>query len=145
MSKNIVIVQTKKETLEIVAKGPQGPVGPQGPAGDGALPEQSATVLNNQDEPADLTGMLLSGFKAALMFYLIQRITTGAGATVLVESGIYLVSFDGTNWNLTPMGSDADAGIDLSLDGSQVQYMSSDITGTPNISKFNWRFIPLAG
>lgn len=84
------------------------------------------------------------GVSQAAVDFLIQRITTSTGATELIESGIFVVSYNPTsnNWSLTMLGTPGpdDSGVDLSIDSEgQVQYVSTSITGTASISRINWR------
>lgn len=80
----------------------------------------------------------------ATIDFLIQRVTTSTGATELIETGIFVVSYNPTSddWSLTIIGTPGpdDSGVDLSIDSNgQVQYISSSITGTASISKITWR------
>ena len=84
------------------------------------------------------------GISQATVDFLIQRVTTSTGATELIETGIFVVSYNPTseNWSLTMIGTPGpdDSGVDLSIDSDgQVQYASTSITGTASISRINWR------
>lgn len=119
--------------------------GSPGPAGEGLTTEATATLSNNQASPIDITGMTLAGFKSAMIHYLVQRVTTGAGAVQLIETGVLLVSLVNGSWILTETLADGDAGVEFSIDGNDIQYVTTNITGTPSISKINWHFMPLVG
>lgn len=80
----------------------------------------------------------------AIVDFLIQRVTTSTGATELIESGMFVVSYNPTSddWSLTMIGTPGpdDSGVDFMIDSSgQIQYRSSSITGTASISKITWR------
>lgn len=84
------------------------------------------------------------GVSQATVDFLIQRVTTSTGATELIETGIFVVSYNPTseNWSLTMIGTPGpdDSGIDFTIDSEgQVQYVSTSITGTASISRINWR------
>lgn len=86
----------------------------------------------------------LRGVSQATVDFLIQRVTTSGGATELIESGMFVVSYNPTSadWSLTMIGTPGpdDSGIDFSIDSNgQVQYVSTSITGTASISKITWR------
>ena len=90
------------------------------------------------------------GVSQATVDFLIQRVTTSTGATELIESGIFVVSYNPTSddWSLTMIGTPGpdDSGVDFSIDSSgQVQYRSSSITGTASISRVIWKARTLAG
>lgn len=76
--------------------------------------------------------------------YLIQRITTGTGAVELVESGSLHVAYKPTSnsWVLQVINSGfpSNAGITFSItNDGQVKYTSTNITGTPSISRIAFR------
>lgn len=109
-------------------------------------------ITNNQSTPANIDGLKFTktGVSQATVDFLIQRITTSTGATELVESGIFVVSYNPTSadWSLTMIGTPGpdDSGVDFSIDATgQVKYASSSITGTASISRVIWRARTLAG
>lgn len=114
--------------------------------------ERSCQIANNQSGAADVVGLKVNAraVSQAVVDYLIQRVTTSTGATELVESGIFILAYRPTDedWDLSIVSEETpdDAGVDFSVtaDG-QVQYTSSDITGTPSISRVLWRMRTLAG
>lgn len=94
----------------------------------------------------DITDLKFNSKKVsqAIVDFLIQRVTTSTGATELIESGVFAVSYNPTSadWSLTMIGTPGpdDSGVDISIDSNgQVQYRSSSITGTASISRYTWR------
>lgn len=80
----------------------------------------------------------------AVIEYLVQRITTGAGATEIITSGTLHAVYKpiAQNWALVPMGSPgpSTSGITFSISNlGQVLYTSTNITGTPSISRIVWK------
>lgn len=117
-----------------------------------ALGEEKAfQLVNNQVAAADVEGLSFDKAKVscAVVHYVIQRVTTGGGATESLETGCFHVVYKPTadSWSLVTMwtpGPDA-SGITLSITSAgQVQYVSSSITGTASISKISWRAQVLA-
>lgn len=87
---------------------------------------------------------------SAVVEYLVQRVTTGAGATELIESGIFIVSYLPTSnsWSLHSVSADNphDSGVTFTISSEgQVQCQSSAITGTDSISRMFWRARTLGG
>ena len=114
--------------------------------------EKTATIANNQSSLADVTGLVfdLRQTSQAIVEYLIQRITLGGGATELVESGIFIVSYMPTsqNWELHSVSSGTPdvSGVTFAITASgQIQYTSSNVTGTTSISKMTYRARTLGG
>ena len=108
--------------------------------------EQSFELVNNQASAADVVGLQLNGAKTstAIIEYIIQRITTSTGATELVEAGVKQAVFKpvSNSWSLLTIGTPGPSasGVTLSITSlGQVQYTSSNITGTALISKFTYR------
>ena len=103
-------------------------------------------LTNNQSTPANIDGLKFTktGVSQATVDFLIQRVTTSTGATELIETGIFVVSYNPTSndWSLTMIGTPGpdDSGVDFSIDATgQVKYASSSITGTASISRVIWR------
>ncbi len=103
-------------------------------------------LANNQATPIEVTDLRFNkiGVSQATVDFLIQRVTTSTGATELIESGIFVVSYNPTSadWSLTMIGTPGpdDSGVDFSIDATgQVKYVSSSITGTASISRIAWR------
>jgi hypothetical protein len=86
----------------------------------------------------------------AVVEYVIQRITTGVGASELVESGtMHLVYKPVSNaWYIVVIGSPGPnfAGVVFSITAAGVlQYTSSNFSGTPSISRMIFRARTLSG
>ncbi len=120
--------------------------------GSGYIIETSFTLANNQVAAADVTGCLFNpsivrSFELDAQFYIN---TTGAGATEMSAREKYLGTYktvSGT-WDLAPMGSGGDfenvsnepCGITLSItNAGQVQYTSTNVSGTPATSVMHFR------
>ncbi len=115
--------------------------------------EKSFEIVNNQAGAADITGLRFDyrGVSQAAVDYLIQRVTTGGGAVELIETGTFRAVYRPTSnsWDLV-QDADADqpdnSGVVLSITSTgQVQYTSTNTTGTAHISKFYYRARTLAG
>lgn len=114
--------------------------------------EKQFTLVNNQATPADITSMRFDkrGVSQATVTYLVQRVTTGGSAAELIESGILIFVYRPTDddWDINVVNEELpdDAGVDFTItaDG-QVQYTTTDETGTPQISNLFWRVSTLAG
>ncbi len=113
--------------------------------------ESSFELNNNQSGAADVIGLKFNsrGTSQAIVEFLVQRVTTSTGATELIETGSFIVSYNPTaqDWNisLTNINSPDNSGVDFTITSSgQVQYTSSNITGTPQISRVVWRARVLA-
>jgi hypothetical protein len=108
--------------------------------------ERSFLLGNNKVTPQDLVGLsfLSERVSFALVEYIVQRVTTGVGATQLIEAGTLRLVWKPTSstWELTEMPSPGpdNAGIvfSVSADG-QVKYTTTNITGSPSISKITYR------
>lgn len=113
--------------------------------------EKSFLLVNNQAAAADIAGFQLSSSKLnhAIIEYFIQRVTTGGGATELIESGILIAGYKPTSaaWELITIGTPGPnvSGVTLSItaDG-QVKYTSTSVTGTAWLSKITYRVRTLA-
>ena len=109
--------------------------------------ERTFELVNNQAAPADVEAMTFSarGVSQAAIDYLIQRVTTGGGAQELIETGTFYVAYKPTSANWVLSGGPTTAGITLTVTAAgQVQYASTNITGTASISKIAWRARTLA-
>ena len=114
--------------------------------------EKSFTLLNDQSMAAPIDGMIFNfrGVSQAIVEYLVQRITTGTGATDLVESGILIFTYNPIDeaWSLDVVHEETpdDAGIEFSItDAGQVEYTTTSITGDSFISNVFWRARTLGG
>lgn len=114
--------------------------------------ERSFPLVNNQAAPADIDGLKVNSraVSFATFDYLVQRVTTGVGATELIESGTINLTYRPTDedWDRSVVIGELpdDAGIEFTVtaDG-QVQYTTSNITGTASISRVIWRMRTMAG
>lgn len=113
--------------------------------GGGLIIETSFTIANNQSSFADVTGLSFDPtlYRSFVFEYQIYRNTTGAGATELAEKGSIIGVFStvaGT-WEWTQGPAVGNAGItDWNVtNAGQVQYKSSNITGTPATSQMKFK------
>lgn len=114
--------------------------------------EKSFDLVNNQSGAADITGMRFDyrAVSAVYVDYLVQRVTTGGGAIEKIEAGILVLAYEPTSdsWALTTIGTPGpdDAGITFSITATgQVQYTTTNETGTASISKLYYRARTIAG
>lgn len=122
----------------------------EGEVGVGAIGETQAEIVNNQTTWADITGLIFdtSGLyfdpllvRAAFITYSIYRQTTGVGAVELVEAGSMIAVYKtaAATWDLT-REAQGDAGVEIQiLPTGQLQYKSSNIGGTPNVSAIKFK------
>jgi hypothetical protein len=109
--------------------------------------EKYAELTNNQASAADIDGMKFSReyVSQVTVDYLIQRVTTGTGATELIETGTFYVAYKPTSQDWVLSNVPSTAGVTLSITSSgQVQYTTTNITGTASISKMTYRARTLA-
>jgi hypothetical protein len=109
--------------------------------------EQYFTIVNNQAVDADIDGLIFDKAKVgqAAIDYVIQRVTTGGGATELIETGTFYAAYKPTSddWVLSSVPSTA--GVTLAITSAgQVTYTSSSVSGTAWISKITFRARTLA-
>lgn len=108
------------------------------------IEETSFAVVNNQSSAANVTGLVFDSadVHAAFIDYRIRRVTTGGGATELVEAGqLTAIYRPSTGWELSigPSSGD-DAGLVFTITSiGQVQYTSTNITGTPSVSEMKFK------
>jgi hypothetical protein len=114
--------------------------------------EKFFNITNNQTTAADIIGLNLSSkaISQAIVEYLVQRVTTGAGAVELIESGVIHAVYKPTSniWVIFTMGTPGPSvsGITFSINAlGQVKYTSTSVTGTASISKLTFRIRTLAG
>jgi hypothetical protein len=104
--------------------------------------ERAFKLTNNQAVAADIDGMVFDkrAVSQVAIDYLIQRVTTSTGATELIETGTFFLAYkpNSSSWVLT--GGPTTSGVTLTVtsDG-QVKNTTTNITGTPSISKITWR------
>jgi hypothetical protein len=114
-----------------------------GEAGVGAISETSFTIVNNQTSAADVTGLLFDGslVEAARIEYSIYRNTTGVGAVELAETGEIRLAYSpvAETWDMQRVAI-GDAGVTLTVTTlGQIQYTSSNLTGSPSASVMRFR------
>lgn len=102
------------------------------------------TILN----PAlDIDGLSFNFKNVGMVIvdYVIQRVTTSTGAMEKIEGGSFILVYKPTSLTWVLSSGPSTAGITLSVTSAgQVQYISSNLTGTPSISKITWRARTLA-
>ncbi len=108
------------------------------------LGETQVTIANNQVAAADVTGLLFSGaaVRSFCADYQIYRNTTAGGATELSERGFLLGVFStvASTWEITSGPAVGDAGVTFTITAAgQVQYTSTNITGTAATSKMKFQ------
>lgn len=106
--------------------------------------ETAFTIANNQSSAADVTGLSFSGsaIRSFAIDYQIYRNTTGTGATELAESGTLMGVYSTVSgsWEMTQsqVGS---AGVTFTItNAGQVQYTSTNITGTAATSQMKFKY-----
>ena len=109
--------------------------------------EQVTALANNQVSAADIEGLVFDSqiTSACFIEYLVQRVTS---STNKIQMGILRVSYnpDTAAWAIGEYGtSGPDAsGITFSiLSTGQVQYTSSNLAGTSEISRIAYRLRPI--
>lgn len=108
--------------------------------------ELSAELLNNRATSTNISGMKFDyrAVSQVIVEYLVQRITTGGGATDLCESGSFVCTYRpaDVSWDLDMIfeaqPDDAGVAFFIGADG-QVGYTTSNITGDASISRIVWR------
>lgn len=114
------------------------------------LTNGKTTIVGDPDQD-DIKGLSFDKqfVSQAIVEFLIQRITTDTGANELVATGVFHAVYKPTSqtWAIvspwTPGPSTS--GITFSITSAgQVQYTSSNITGTASISRIVWRARTLA-
>lgn len=109
--------------------------------------EKCFTIVNNNSVAADVESLVFDFAKVgqASVDYLIQRVTTGGGAQEKIETGTLYLAYKPTSNTWVLSGGPTTAGVTLTVTSSgQVQYTSSNLTGTAYISKFTFRARTLA-
>lgn len=114
--------------------------------------ERNFTLVNNQVAAAEITGLAFdkTGVTAAIVEYLVQRVTTGGGAVELIEAGSFSCAYRPTSedWVLTVLHENAPANANILFSitaAGQVKYTTSNEGGTASISKIVWRARTLTG
>lgn len=114
--------------------------------------EKNFALVNNVAVAANIDGLTFTSktVSQAVVDFFIQRVTTGIGATEILTSGTFHLVYKPTSnaWALVIMGTPGPSasGITFSVTAAgQVQYTSSNITGTASISKISWRARTMGG
>lgn len=108
------------------------------------ISETTFSLTNNQTSFADVTGLLISPtlYQSAEIYITVKRRTTGGGATSIYEFSKYFAVYDANSstWEFAPIGQVGDAGMTFQITAAgQVQYKTTNITGTPSISKMSFK------
>jgi hypothetical protein len=113
---------------------------------DAEMAEKFFTLENDVSTPTAIEGMSFKKefVSLAAVRYLIQRITTGVGAVDLIESGTFhLVYRPFTDtWEMHSIGTGGPdtSGVTLTVNSDgQVEYESTDETGTASIFRIIWK------
>ncbi len=113
--------------------------------------EKTQNLLNNQAVAIDLPGCIFNSsfVSQVIVEYLIQRITTGTGGVELITSGVLHLVYKPilNTWAIVTVGTPgpSTSGITFTVTAlGQVQYTSTNIAGTPSISRINYRARTLA-
>ncbi len=102
--------------------------------GAGYITTTTFAIANNQSSPANVTGLLFSSATArsSITEYQIRRVTTGGGATEVVERGSLIATYNtlAATWSLANLGSGGDlGGLTFTItSGGQVQYASDNMS-----------------
>lgn len=116
--------------------------------GAGFIGEKEQAIVNNQASPANVNLLVFNStlVRVATINFYIYRQTTGGGAVELMEVGKMVAKYLAGGWELSsPESIGDDAGLLFTITvGGQVQYTSSNITGTPAISKMRFNATTMA-
>ena len=114
--------------------------------------EQSFPLVNNTSVAANVDGLIFDKghVSKATVHMLIQRVTTGGSAVELLDHGFLIISYNPTaaTWNISRYGSGVpdNTGVVLTITATgQVQYTTSNIGGTAQLSRIIWRAEILGG
>ena len=108
--------------------------------------EKSYQLKNNLAVAESIEGLSFDSRRISqvVVDFYIQRVTTGSGATEIVTTGTFHLAYKPTSnsWAIVTIGTPgpSTSGVTFSItaDGS-VQYTSTNVTGTAQISKITWR------
>ena len=113
--------------------------------------EKTFAIANNQASAVNITGFQINKdqISAAFVDFLVQRVTTSTGAVELVEAGKLTALYNPTsdNWSLVEesVNNPENSGVTFSITSTgQMQYTSSNVGGTPSISRVVYRARVLA-
>ncbi len=102
--------------------------------GTGDIQQSVATIANNVSSAANVAGLAFSPVlvRGAIIEYTVYRNTTGSGATEACEVGTMYICYKNVanSWDLTIVGGGS-SGVTFSITSAgQVQYVSSNFTGS---------------
>lgn len=117
-------------------------------AGAAYISPTEFTIANNQSAAANVTGLLFAGasVRSFVVEYQVYRNTTGGGATELAETGFLKGTYStvAASWEMANYDCVGDAGILFSITaGGQVQYTSTNITGSAATSKMTFKALTM--
>jgi len=111
--------------------------------GTGFVAESQMTIVNNQSSAANVTGLVFDKTQvgAAFIDYFIVRKTSTENLT---EAGVMTATYDDSiaGWILSvgPVAANNDSGVILTITTTgQIQYTSTNLTGTPVTSKMKFK------
>jgi len=108
---------------------------------------QTPATINNTGVLTNVSGLFFDPtvVRGAIVEYSVYRVTTGAGATELVEAGTMYLTYKSTAavWDLVVVGSSG-ANITFSIisggaNSGQVQYVATPITGSSYVGTMKFR------
>lgn len=100
----------------------------------------SASILNNQSSFVDISGFIFDSTEVISINaeFIVQR-STVSPSNVLVEDGVIRGNFNGTSWVYSVV-SQGNAGVTFNItDAGQLQYKSTDVTGTSYAGTITFR------
>lgn len=108
-------------------------------------PETSFAIVNNQSSASNVTGLSFSGasVRSFIIDYHVYRNTTGTGATELAESGTLMGVYStvAASWEMTQGPAAGSSGVTFTITAAgQVQYTSTNITGTAATSTMKFKY-----
>lgn len=110
-------------------------------------PETLVTIANNQVSAANVTDFIIDGsvLRAATAEYFVHRVTVSPNSEV-VESGTLYLAYNDTDgaWTFAQVGNNVgNSGVTFSVLGNQLQYTSTNLSGThTGTMKFRLRALP---
>lgn len=111
--------------------------------GPGDILQTVALIANNQISPVNVTGLAFSPsmVRGAIIEYTVYRMTTGSGASELVEVGTMYVSYKSiaNTWDVAVVGGQG-SGVSFTMSTTGVvQYTSSNMSGSAYQGTMNFR------
>lgn len=113
-------------------------------SGPGYFPITDFVIANNQSSPSNVTGLSFDGtvVRSFEVTYQLYRKTTSTGAMELAESGklFGVYSTVAGTWEMSAGPAVGSAGVTFSItNAGQVQYTSTNITGTASVSDMKFK------